>query len=171
MVLCLALSCKKNTVQQNNTVEGEEVYSDSFNPPDWESPVSRRNIKSGDKDIGIFIKKDVVDPKNRNILLTVEQFVLNVKSNNAKELEKLMVPSAYHSFILRYPDISFKENYILRVEQPSDLMKNPVWIQFKVIFTEKSLIGKLELEFTEDKCKISDFDDDFFKNLKVKNTK
>jgi hypothetical protein len=169
IILVFSISCKKSDGPHNNNVNNDETYTDSFTPPDWENPLSRRNIKSGDKDIGVFIKKDVVDPKNRNLLLTVEQFIQFVKVNNAKEIEKLMLPSAYHSYILRYPDLSFKDDYTIRVEQPADIAKNPLWIQFKVILPEKSFIGKLEIEFTDDKCKIGDFDDDFFKGIKERN--
>lgn len=165
------LSCKKNGEQQIVSSNNEVVYSDSFNPPDWESPVSRKNIKSGDKDIGIFIKSDAADLKNRSILLTVEQFIKLIKEKKTEDLNSIMMESAYHSFVLRYPDLSFKESYTLRVEQPADPSKNPLWIRFKLILTDKSYIGRLELEFSGNLCKINDFDDDFFKNLKDRNSK
>jgi hypothetical protein len=104
-------------------------------------------------------------------MLITEQFIENIKTNNTASLEKILIPSAYHSFILRYPDLSFKENYTLRIEQPPDTTSTLLWVLFKVVFPDKTFVGKIQIDTSGDKFKISDFEDDIFKSLKDYNEK
>jgi hypothetical protein len=171
VILLILFSCKIKKEADQTNQNNDEEYTDSFSPPDWENPLSRKAVQSGDKDIGIFIKKDTADPKTRNIMLITEQFIENIKTNNTASLEKILIPSAYHSFILRYPDLSFKENYTLRIEQPSDTSSTLLWVQLKVVFPDKTFVGKIQIDTSGDKFKISDFEDDIFKSLKDYNEK
>ena len=43
---------------------------------------------------------------------------------------------------------------------------NPFWINFKMIFSDKSIVGRVELTQTGDDYKISDFEENFFNEFK-----
>lgn len=164
-LLILLISCKKNTQNDNKNYESDVVYTDSFSPPDWEIPTSRRQVKSGDKDIGAFIQPDVLSPNFRNIFLILNKFMTLFKSQKKEEIKEILTLSAYNSYVLRYSDVSFDINYDMRIGIPEDINQSPLWINFKLIFPDKSLLGKIELTQNGDDYKISDFDEDFFNNL------
>ena len=168
IIFFLIFSCKKKDETEYKDIFGEIIYTDSFSPKEWENPIARTKIKAIDKDIGNFIKKDVMDPKLRKILNLVEGFINNIKNNNINEIQNILTPSAYNSFTLRFSssDIFFGEEYIIRIGYPVDIKDEQFWIQFKILFPTKSLISKLEIEFSEDDCKISDFENKFFSDIK-----
>jgi len=166
IMVFLIFGCAKKKNTEESESAKDVIFTDSFSPLDWENPINRKQLLSGDKDIGNFIKEDVTDPKLRNTLLIVKNFVNNLKNTNKTEFNKIMSLSLYNSFILRYSDISFNENYELRVEHPQDLTQNNIWIKFKVKTKDKTYLGRLYLEYESSNCKISDYDDMFFTELK-----
>jgi hypothetical protein len=166
-IVLVVFSCKKTRTKEEIEAAAREIsYTDSFSPQDWENPIARKQIPSGDKDIGNFIKEDTIDMKQRLILNTTKKFIELIRAKNQNEIAKLMTASIYNSYLLRYSDLTFKSDYDLRVEQPKDLSSNKIWIMFKAKFKNKSLIGKIEFEFTNDTCKVSDFEEPFFNDLR-----
>ncbi|OHD14062.1 MAG: hypothetical protein A2086_12055 [Spirochaetes bacterium GWD1_27_9] len=164
-LILLTLSCNKKNTEENKIVNADETYTDSFSPNDWENPVERKFIQSGDKDIGGFISKDIADPKLRSILITVEKLFESLKKDDKDNIKIIFTPSAYNSYILRYKNLKIRGNYVIRVELPRDLNQPMFWVSVKLIFQEKSLIGKLELELQNEEYKITDFENQIFNDL------
>lgn len=219
ILFIIIISCKKKEDDiEYHDLTGEIIYTDSFIPNIWESPFNRRKISEIDKDIGQFIKNDVVDPRLRKIISLMESFIKLMKEKKLEEIEKNLTPSAFNSFKLRYNEIKINEDYYMRVAYPefmmilvppkkkemsdtenikkdkkdlknsSDKSEKPVtneipvvkdekkisavinekkfWINFKLIFPSASIKSSVELENINDKYVISDFDNQFFEDLK-----
>lgn len=162
----LALSCFNKGEKDFADIDESFIYSDSFSPIDWENPLTRKNIDSGDKDIGIFISEDIIDPKIRILRSTIIDFFNILKSDNRTDLENLLTKSALNSFNLRYADIKIAEDFQIRVGLPEDYSQNALWIDYKMILPNKSLIGKIFLEYNGSECKVGDFENKFFAELK-----
>lgn len=199
ILILLFSSCKKNDEKEYKEVYGETIYTDSFSPPEWENPISRLRIDAIDKDIGQFIKIDVMEPKLRKILVLIETFIKELKNLNNVDfsnIDPLLTPSALNSFSLRYIGIHISDDYQLRIayptsennlnnlltaegenkEQTRDLAinldtNNPnkqEWIKFKLIFPQFTIVSSLQIEPFGEDYKISDFESNFFTNLKEK---
>lgn len=162
----LALNCFSKGEKEFADIDDSFVYSDSFSPIDWENPLTRKNIDSGDKDIGIFISEDIIDPKIRILRSTIIDFFNILKSDDRSDLDNLLTKSALNSFNLRYADIKITEDFQIRVGMPEDYSQNSLWIDYKMILPNNSLIGKIFLEYNGDECKIGDFENKFFAELK-----
>ena len=141
------------------------IFTDSFSPADWEQPISRKSLKSGDKDIGLFLREDVMDPLRRQILTLSDSFFENLSQNKIDSLEELFTPSAYNSFKLRVPEMAFENDYIIRVTPPEDTGDGFYRIKCKLLFPGRSFIADFELTRVEENFRISDFDNDFFDEL------
>ena len=181
IILIFIFSCKKKDEEEYKDIFGEIIYTDSFSPDEWEHPAARKRIEAVDKDIGKFIKQDIMEPKLRKILKVIEKLIDNIQKNEIKKIQNLLTPSAYNSFTLRFPKITFEEDYILRVAYPEFMNgqstqksggnktkntgQNKFWVQFKLLFPTSSLLGKVEIEFFGDDCKITDFENQFFTDI------
>lgn len=162
----LAINCFNKGEKEFADIDDAFIYSDSFSPIDWENPLTRKNIDSGDKDIGIFISEDIIDPKIRILRSTVIDFFNILKSDNRSNLENILTKSALNSFNLRYADIKIDEDFQIRVGMPEDYSQNALWIDYKMMLSNKSLIGRIFLEYNDSECKIGDFENKFFAELK-----
>ena len=60
--------------------------------------------------------------------------------------------------MLRFSDKSFKEDYILRVAYPDDYLKEVFIVKYKILLKEKSIIGSIEIDFSQKEPIISDFE-------------
>jgi len=161
-----SFTCIKKNQGETQNFETDIVYSDSFSPNDWENPAIRRQLVGGDKDIGVFISSDTLDPKIRNISLSIEKFFNALRNQKKDDIKNLLTLSAYNSYLLRYQDLTFDIKFDLRTSLPQDMTINPFWVNFKTIFKDKSIVGKIELTQNGDDYKISDFDEYFFNELK-----
>jgi len=166
LTLVICFSCYKKEGGDTQNYESYIEFTDSFSPQDWENPVIRKQISGGDKDIGAFISKDVLEPKVRNISLIIEKFFNFFKSQKNEDIKNILTLSAYNSYNLRYADVTFDLKYSVRTASPKDININPFWVDFKMIFTDKSILGRIELTQNGDDYKISDFDEFFFNELK-----
>jgi len=165
----ITYSCIRKKQGDTQFYETDIVYTDNFSPNDWENPVLRKQIVGGDKDIGVFVKDDTIDPSVRNISITIEKFFATLKSQKTSkndDIKSLLTLSSYNSYLLRYQELTFDKDYKLRVAMSENREGNPFWVNFKIIFKDKSLIGKIELLQENDDYKISDFDEYFFNDLK-----
>lgn len=187
ILISIFLSCKKKEETEYKDTSGEIVYTDSFSPEEWENPINRQKVEAIDKDIGKFINEDIMDPNLRRILLVIQAFFKNVNENNINEIKKILTPSAYNSYTLRFPQVKFLKEYKLRIAYPenfqnqvqsanasvssistqqkssaSTLLIDHQWVKFKILFPTKSVISKFEIEFNNDDTLISDFDNQFF---------
>lgn len=161
------MSCKKEDEAEYTDVFGDIIYTDSFSPKEWENPVARKKINAVDKDIGKFINKDVTEPKLRTILKLIESFIENIRTKNHNLIQKSLTPSAFNSFALRIPDITFEKNYDLRVAYPENIDQKRFWIEFKILFLTKSIITKIQFEHRDNQYFISDFENKFFDDLEA----
>ncbi|MBR3731731.1 MAG: hypothetical protein IKQ61_13260 [Spirochaetales bacterium] len=170
LTLCLLFGCKKKEEERTfNEVNDDIVYTDSFSPPDWERPVARRHVKSGDNQIGPFIADDVIDPRLRAIMKTISDFVKVNTTEDKDTLSSILTPAAYNSFVLRNADILIDEPYTLRVQLPDNARLRVFWLKFKIMFETTSLIGQVELNIDDNnKCLISDFDNQVFNQMKLR---
>ncbi|HNZ26976.1 MAG TPA: hypothetical protein PLG34_10720 [Spirochaetota bacterium] len=162
----LALTCFNKGEKELADIDDAFVYSDSFSPIDWENPLTRKNIDSGDKDIGVFISEDIIDPKIRILRSTVINFFNILKSDDRSDMENILTKSALNSFNLRYADIKIAEEFQIRVGMPEDYSQDSLWIDYKMMLPNRSIIGKIFLEYDGDECKIGDFENKFFAELK-----
>ena len=145
---------------------GEIIYTDSFSPKAWENPIKREKIEAIDKDIGKIIEKDTIDPRLRKIVNLVENFILYSFEKKFNKIENILTPSAYNSFILRFPDVKINKKYFIRVAYPEQIEKERFWIQFKILFTVESIVSKIEIEKSGGSYKITDFENKFFNDIK-----
>jgi hypothetical protein len=164
-IMIIFSSCKKQEETEYKDIYGDVVYTDSFSPPDWENPSGRIKIEAEDKDLGKFIPKDVMEPDLRKIVQLVEGFMLKIRNNENDELKLVLTPSAYNSFILRYPDIKFDKDYEIRIGYPKDMEQEKFWVEFKLLFPHNSMRSKFQLESFKDYYVISDFDSKFFTDI------
>ncbi len=118
----------------------------------------RKKIDAGDKDIGQYLEADITDPRLRQVLYIIQRFVDGIKNGNIDVLKEILSPSAYNSYILRFSEKQFKEDYILRVAYSEKYSENIFEVKYKILFKNKSIIGTVELDFTKDSPIISDFD-------------
>lgn len=167
LYLFIFVFCSCFEEEAKDTIEFTEdiVYTDSLSPPAWEKPLDRPALISGDKDIGIFIKDDVLDPRYRKLLNLITKFIEYSSVNNIKELQTILTAPAFNSFKLRFNDIYFKTNYTLRVKQPDNITQSNFWIEYKILYTDKSYIGSVEVEISGEEYLISDFEIDFFNKI------
>ncbi len=170
ITFCLLFSCKKKEEERiYNEINDDVVYTDTFSPPEWERPASRRHVKSGDNQIGTFIADDVIDPRLRAIMNTITKFVEANTMEDKEQLAEILNPASYNSFILRNSDILIDEEYTLRIQMPNNPKASSFWLKFKIIFDTISLIGQAELSIDENnKCIITDFDNQVFNQLKLR---
>ena len=170
LTFCLLLGCKKQEEERlYNESNDDIVYTDSFSPPDWERPASRRHVKSGDNQIGTFIADDVIDPRLRAIMKTISDFIKVNTMEDKDSLSAILMPAAYNSFILRNSDILIDEKYTLRIQLPDNPRLKTFWLKYKVIFETTSLIGQVELNIDDNNvCLISDFDNQIFNQMKLR---
>lgn len=189
LVFIFFFSCTKKKALNDilySDLTGDIIYTDSFIPHEWEEPLKRKRITPVDKDIDFFISKDVTDPNLREMLSVIENFFKLFKEGNISDMQTLLNSSAFNSFRLRSQDIIIRENYILRVAYPSFLLPvkkssdqtsdavqssrkdslEKLWIDFKLIFESASIKSSLELQRLENKYIITDFDNQFFSDLK-----
>jgi len=157
-LIFLCFSCQKEDEKEFTELNENIVFTDSFSPSDWENPTMRKKIEYGDKDIGAYIEKDVTDPRLRQIITLIEKFAESIKNTNVDELKSILSPSAYNSYMLRFSDKSFKEDYILRVAYPDDYLKEVFIVKYKILLKEKSIIGSIEIDFSQKEPIISDFE-------------
>ncbi len=165
ITLNLFFSCKKDENNENKDVFGEATYTDSFSPKEWENPLGRIKIEAFDKDIGRFISIDTIDLRLRKILDVIANFVLYINNDDVDKINKILTPSAYNSFALRFSKVSVNKKYTIRVSYPEDPERKQMWLDFKIIFPSYSIVSKVELERFNDVYKISDFEDSFFDDL------
>lgn len=182
-ILFSIISCikKSETSQIYSDLSDDIVYTDSFIPNAWEEPLKRRRINPIDKDIGNFIYKDTTEPFLREIYYTINTFFISFKNKNFGELENILTTSALNSFKIRASEVELNENYILRIAYPEFFSKHidatadqnqiliipdKFWIDFKLLFSNYSIKSSLELRKIGEKFFISDFDTQFFVELK-----
>lgn len=174
-------SCTEKKTEEFTELTEDIAYTDTFTPFDWENPFARQILRSGDSEIGMFIGKDVTDPGKRKTRRLIEQFIERLSKGQLPEIKELLTDPAYNSFMLRYPKISFSSKYSIRVEDKQAAIQIPGsapapqvnpqtdesenWIRFKIIFSDKSLIGTVEVVETEGTYKIGDFENDIFDEL------
>lgn len=178
-ILILTLfSCKKEAEQEFQDVYGDIIYTDSFSPEEWENPGVRKKIEALDKDIGKFIKSDIVDPNLRKTLKLIEKFINLIHRRKFSEIEQICTPSAYNSFNLRFPDVILDATYDLRVAYPGESIqprnqpeeqtttrKWDKWIKFKILYANKTLLSSVEVDRSAETYIISDFDNKFFNDI------
>ncbi len=154
-IIILLFSCKKKQ-EENKDIFGEVFYTDSFSPSQWENPITREKLAAVDKDIGKYINQEIIDPDLRKILMIVENFILNLQSNNYSAIEKNMTPSCFNSFNLRYTKVNFGKDYSVRVAYPESLM-NSTSSESDIDNEEKIIIDrkKLHKKKTDDKKTIT----------------
>lgn len=165
ILMIFSLGCEKEDEKLYSEIGDDIIFTDSFSPADWENPVARKPVVSGDKDIGVFIDEDVIDPKLRNILSTINSFISIIRTENDSGLDKILTPAAFNSFELRNKELVFRDKYQLRIENPTNLYTDVFWIKFKLLFSQKSFVGSVELEFKDEQCLISDFENAVFKEV------
>jgi hypothetical protein len=161
-------SCKQEEEIEYTDIKGEIVYTDSFSPPEWESPVNRKNIRFGDMDIGLIIADDVMDPRQRTLLTTVTNFITRIQEGRVGDVKTLLTAASYNSFSLRYADIEFDDEFELRIGLPPAIEDKVYWVDFKLLFETRSLTGRVQVTWNRDRCVISDFEDDFFVEIMEK---
>ncbi len=164
LILFMIFSCKK-TREEETDVFGDVVYTDSFSPKEWENPISRVKIEALDKDIGKIIEKDAIDPRLRNIVNIIENFILYSGRKDFNKIKEILTSSAYNSYILRYPDVIINKKYFIRIAYPEQIDNSQYWLQYKIIFPVKTIISKIEIENNGRILKISDFDEKLFKDF------
>jgi hypothetical protein len=164
MILAL-FSCKKTPEPEETNVFGEIIYTDSFSPTDWENPVGRLRIESQDKDIGKIIKQDTLDQKYLKVYEVINNFVNNIQTKKYDEIQKHLTPAAYNSFNLRLPVIPQDKKFNLRVAYPENVDADKYWVDFKIMFQNRSVIAKIEIEKSGKGYMISDFESKFFTDL------
>ena len=94
----IIFSCKKEREDEVDLF-GEIIYTDSFSPNAWESPIAREKIEAIDKDIGMIIDNETIDPRLRNIVNLIENFVLYSTKRNFDKIKNILTSSAYNSFL------------------------------------------------------------------------
>ena len=139
LIFSLLFSCKKKEEERlYNESNDDIVYTDSFSPPEWERPVSRRHVKSGDNQIGTFIADDVIDPRLRAIMKTISDFVKINTMEDKESLATILTPAAYNSFVLRNSDILINDPYTLRIQLPDNPKIKTFWLSKLFITLYKS---------------------------------
>lgn len=165
--IIILFSCKKKEVEEYRNVFGDIVYTDSFSPPEWENPTMRKRYQFGDKDIGPIISPDILEPNKRKIYLLIKRFIDDVKKNDLKKIKGLLTASAYNSFVIRYSDFSLEEEFeSIRVGLPPLNVDKEFEIKVKVLFLNKSVVGKFGIIKKADSFLINDFDDSFFNKIR-----
>lgn len=164
LIILIIFSCKK-TEEEGSDVFGEIVYTDSFSPKEWENPVARAKIEALDKDIGKIIEKDSIDPRLRNIVSIIENFILYSSRRDFNRVKDILTSSAYNSYVLRYPDVTINKKYSIRIAYPDQIDASQFWLQYKIIFPTYTIISRIEIENNGRNLKISDIDEKFFKNI------
>lgn len=168
LIVLLIISCKKDKVEnEDKDVFGENIYTDSFSPKEWENPASRIKIEAIDKDIGKFISQEAIDPKLRSINKTVSNFIYFIQINNLEGIKNILTQSAFNSFNLRLSKSLKMDNYYsIRIGLPDEKEdQNQFWVSFKLLLKTKSLISKIELTKIEGVYYINDFENKFFSTL------
>lgn len=178
LIILLGTSCKKKDEHEYKDVYGDIIFTDSFSPMEWENPGIRRKVEAVDKDIGQFIKQDIMDPKLRKIMKLMEKFISYIHEKNVTGIQNILTPSAFNSYTLRAPEVTFIDEYEVRVAYPDsfladdpnkpqsiDAMGSNFWIKFKVLSANKSLYSTVELQQENDEFKISDFENKFFSDI------
>jgi len=166
LTLVIFFSCKKSQeVPEEKNIFGETIYTDSFSPSSWENPVARTKIEAEDKDIGKIIKENNLDQRYQKIFELVNNFLTFIQSKNNDEMQKIMTPSAYNTYILHYPEIPSDKKYQLRVAYPENVNADKYWIDFKILFQNSNIISKIEVEKNNRSFRISDIESKFFTDL------
>ncbi len=166
LLILIIFSCK-NDKDEESSVLGEMEYTDSFSPKDWENPIAREKIEALDKDIGKVIGRDTINPKLKNIVNLIENFILFAGKKDFNKIKDILTPSAYNSFILRYPDVIINKKYYIRIALPEQIEKERYWLQFKILFPTHSIVSKVEIERNSVGLKLSDFENKFFKDIEA----
>ena len=158
----LIIGCKKEQETEETNAFGEVIYSDSFAPNDWENPNARTKIEAEDKDIGKIIKENSLDQKYLKVLDIVKDFINSIQSKNSKEIQKILTPATFDLFNLRIPTIPADKKYTVRVALPEDVDAEKYWVEFKIMFTNTSVISKIEIQKNGNSFLISDIESKFF---------
>lgn len=158
--------CKEEKAKDYIEYTEDLVFTDSFSPDSWEYPIARKGVKAGDKDIGYYIKEDVLNPDYRELLNLVRGYLSELSENNIEKVREVMQDSAYNALKLHYPDVEFSSDYDIRVEQ-TDLINNEYfWVKFKLMFPKISIVTEIEIFNNGKELKINDFENSFLKKLK-----
>ena len=165
IISTILFSCKKIESQENKNEFGEAIYTDSFAPKEWENPLGRIKVEATDKDIGKFINYDTIEPRLRKTLDIINDFVMYMKNNDTEKISKILTPSAYNSFILRYNKVDINKEYEIRISYPENIENESMWLDIKLIFPHGSIVSKIELEYLNANYKIGDFENKFFDDL------
>lgn len=166
-LLYLFISCEEKAKEEIELAE-DISYTDSFSPQDWEQPITRQIVLSGDKDIGFFINEDVLDPRQRQILSLMKKFINLLSRNKIDSIAAIFTPPAYNSFKLRMPKFLLRKKYTIRVSLPDNMEEKNLNVKCKIKFHDQSIqsiVGSFELENSGNNYKISDFENDFFDKL------
>ena len=165
LAIILLISCKKTPEPEEKDVFGEIIYTDTFSPSDWENPNARIKIEAEDKDIGKFIKENTLDQKYLKVNETIKDFISSIQNKNNDEIQKLLTSAAYDSFNLRMPVIPPDKKYKLRVAFPENVDADKFWLNFKIMFSNASVVAKIEVEKNGKNYRISDMESKFFTDL------
>jgi len=158
-------------VKEYEEIEGDVIFTDSFSPPDWENPVMRKRIITGDRDIGEFIQPDVIEPKLRKLDARIKLFLNNVRDGKVEKQKDLLSRSAYNSFKLRYSELIIEDPFTVRVAIPENLKVNKFWVPVKILFPTRSISSKIEVEYTKQIPVITDFENKLLDEIKINQIK
>jgi len=163
----LIFSCKKNEEEEKEVEQSfqEVIYTDSFSPADWENPGARIKIDFEDKDIKKIIKPGSGNQVYDKIYQLLEKFFTGLKNKNNQEIQKVMTQAAYNSYLLRIPNIPFEKKYTLRVAVPESMETDKFWVPFKLLFSNKAIISRIEIEKSGSSFIITDIEGKFYIEL------
>ncbi len=157
--------CIKKNVDDSEALGEDREYTDTFNAKDWDRPMSRKKIESGDKHIGKYIAAEMMDPFIRSTGLIIEEMLDAFTKPDYEKLKTLMTPSCYNSFFLRYPSFKIVKDYELRVELPIQTDAKEYWVKFKVMLDGKHVLGKILIDHSSSDPLISDYEQEFFSSV------
>ncbi len=165
IVTMLLVGCFENFNNEDSFDLGAEEFSDTFYSTDWDKPQSRKRVESGDTHIGRFITDEMIDPKIKSIEALIIDLLDAIKLKDSSKMSSIMIPSAYNSFKLRYPNLTFGSYTMLRVALPDMANSGEIPVKFKVFFDNEYKIGEVYVDISLETPKISGFEQDFFKSL------